>query len=37
MTGTMRDSTRPGYLFNAQGTQHVVFRGDSHIHELWWG
>jgi hypothetical protein len=26
-----------GYMFDAQGTQHVVFRGtDSHIHELWW-
>jgi hypothetical protein len=26
-----------GYLFNAQGTQHVVFRsGDGHIRELWW-
>jgi Fungal fucose-specific lectin len=26
-----------GYLFNAQGTQHVVCRGpDNHIHELWW-
>jgi hypothetical protein len=27
-----------GYMFNAQGTQHVVYRGtDNHIHELWWG
>ena len=26
-----------GYMFNAQGTQHVNYRGaDSHIHELWW-
>jgi len=26
-----------GYMFNAQGTQHVVYRaGDGHIHELWW-
>ncbi len=26
-----------GYMFDAQGTQHVVYRGtDSHIHELWW-
>jgi hypothetical protein len=27
-----------GYMFDAQGTQHVVCRiGDGHIHELWWG
>ena len=27
-----------GYMFDAQGTQHVVYRGDdNHIHELWWG
>ncbi len=26
-----------GYMFDAQGTQHVVYRsGDSHIRELWW-
>jgi len=26
-----------GYVFAAQGTQHVVYRGvDGHIHELWW-
>jgi hypothetical protein len=26
-----------GYMFDAQGTQHVVYQGsDSHIHELWW-
>ena len=26
------------YMFDAQGTQHVVYRGsDNHIHELWWG
>lgn len=26
-----------GYVFDAQGTQHVVYRGsDRHIHELWW-
>ena len=26
-----------GYMFNAQNTQHVVYRGsDNHIHELWW-
>ena len=24
-------------MFNAQGTQHVDYRGtDNHIHELWW-
>jgi hypothetical protein len=27
-----------GYMFDAQGTQHVDCRGlDGHIHELWWG
>jgi hypothetical protein len=26
-----------GYIFAAQGTQHVNYRGpDNHIHELWW-
>ena len=26
-----------GYVFDAQGTQHVVYIGvDSHVHELWW-
>ena len=26
-----------GYVFNAQGTQHVNYLGqDFHIHELWW-
>ena len=30
-------SNPAGYMFNAQGTQHVMFRGgDNHIHELWW-
>jgi hypothetical protein len=29
--------TPTGYAFTAQGTQHVVYRGDdSHIYELWW-
>jgi hypothetical protein len=32
--------SRPaGYVFDAQGTQHVVYVGsenDRHIHELWW-
>jgi len=27
-----------GYVFDAQGTQHVLYRGsDNHVHELWWG
>jgi hypothetical protein len=27
----------PGYVFAAQGTQHVDYAGtDTHIHELWW-
>jgi hypothetical protein len=27
----------PGYVFAAQGTQHVNYVGvDNHIHELWW-
>ena len=27
-----------GYVFGAQGTQHVVYVGnDAHIYELWWG
>jgi hypothetical protein len=26
-----------GYVFDARGEQHVVYRGDdNHIHELWW-
>ena len=26
-----------GYVFDAQGTQHVAYIGvDSHVHELWW-
>jgi hypothetical protein len=26
-----------GYMFDAQGSQHVVYRGtDAHVHELWW-
>jgi hypothetical protein len=26
-----------GYMFDQQGTQHVVYLGkDTHIHELWW-
>jgi hypothetical protein len=29
----------PGYVFQAQGTQHVIYVSylDGHIHELWWG
>jgi hypothetical protein len=30
-------SNPTGYVFSAQGTQHVVYLGaDAHIHELWW-
>ena len=26
-----------GYMFDAQGTQHVNYRGtDGHVYELWW-
>jgi hypothetical protein len=26
-----------GYVFEAQGTQHVMYRsGNGHVHELWW-
>jgi hypothetical protein len=26
-----------GYVFNAQGTQHIVFRGtNNRLNELWW-
>jgi hypothetical protein len=25
-----------GYVFDAQGTQHVVYESEGHIHELWW-
>ena len=26
-----------GYVFDADGTQHVVYRGqDDHIYQLWW-
>ncbi|MET0385640.1 MAG: trypsin-like peptidase domain-containing protein [Polyangiales bacterium] len=37
-TGAAAAESDPhGYVFAAQGTQHVVYRGqDSHIHELWW-
>jgi Fibronectin type III domain len=36
--GVPDSTTNPaGYMFDAQGTQHVVYRGgDKHIHELWW-
>ncbi|MEO6826658.1 MAG: hypothetical protein ABI255_01565 [Microbacteriaceae bacterium] len=31
------DSEPFGYMFDQQGTQHVVYLGkDTHIHELWW-
>jgi catechol 2,3-dioxygenase-like lactoylglutathione lyase family enzyme len=30
-------SAATGYMFDAQGTQHVNYRGDDgHVHELWW-
>ncbi len=37
-TGTTAAAGAPrGYAFEAQGTQHVVYRGeDSHVYELWW-
>ena len=36
--GAPAAASSPGaYMFNAQGTQHVIYRGaDNHIHELWW-
>jgi hypothetical protein len=39
VTGAPKAAGDPsGYVFDAQGTQHVVYRGvDGHIHELWWG
>jgi hypothetical protein len=31
------DSAPSAYMFDSEGTQHVIFQGtDSHIHELWW-
>jgi hypothetical protein len=31
------NSSQTGYMFNTQGTQHVIYGGvDNHIHELWW-
>jgi hypothetical protein len=36
--GAPRTGANPtGYVFNAQGTQHVNYVGvDSHVYELWW-
>jgi hypothetical protein len=36
--GAPKTSANPtGYVFDAQGTQHVNYVGvDSHVHELWW-
>jgi hypothetical protein len=35
--GPLVASDPNAYVFDAQGTQHVIFRsGDGHIHELWW-
>jgi len=38
LTGAPATASNPrGYMFDAQGTQHVNYRGaDNHIHELWW-
>ena len=40
-TGAPQASFRPaGYVFDAQGTQHVIYTGeypDLHVYELWWG
>jgi hypothetical protein len=34
---TLAAGVPAAYMFNAQGTQHVDYRGsDNHIHELWW-
>jgi Common central domain of tyrosinase/Polyphenol oxidase middle domain len=34
---TLAASNPAGYVRNADGTQHVVYRGtDNHIYELWW-
>ena len=37
-TGAVAAAGDPaGYVFDAQATQHVVYRGtDNHIHQLWW-
>jgi hypothetical protein len=38
VTGAAAASGDPtGYMFDAQGTQHVNYRGtDGHVYELWW-
>jgi phospholipase C len=38
LTGAPNATGDPaGYMFDAQGTQHVVYRAtDGHIHEMWW-
>ena len=38
ITGAPKSSSSPtGWVFDAQGTQHVTYVGnDQHIHELWW-
>jgi hypothetical protein len=41
LSGESRANGPGGYMFAAQGTQHVVFVGEEnesggHIHELWW-
>jgi Fungal fucose-specific lectin len=38
-SGAPYAKSRPaGYVFDAQGTQHVVYFGanDAHVHEMWW-
>jgi hypothetical protein len=37
-TGAQTGGVQPvGYVFDAQGTQHVAYVGlDSKIYELWW-
>jgi hypothetical protein len=38
-TGAPTAGVRPAaFVFDAQGTQHVVYVGiDTHLYELWWG
>jgi hypothetical protein len=37
LSGKSRTNRPTGYIFAAQGTQHVDYIGDDgHIHELWW-
>jgi hypothetical protein len=37
LSDTSKANQPTGYVFAAQGTQHVDYAGeDSHMHELWW-